>query len=345
MFSELAQHIRRGRITSVKHLAVIALAGALMLVVSGFGQAASKRLHVVASIRQRGVVGGMVFGASSVWASDVQHTTILRIDPKTNRILARIRIGKPLGFLDNQDQVDGWVAVGDGFVWATDQRHNRIVRINPATNRRVASIRVDAPWDLAVSDGAVWVPQFEPYSLARIDEASNRIAKRIPATGPTSVAAGAGSIWVVEHRADDVIRVDPRTSRVLATIPLKQATSPERAFFLFGSLWVSDGNATHAVLRINPATNRVVHVIKPPGSFFANFLFAGRRWLWDVSPAGGVYKIDPSTNKIVEQGHIDSPKKCGAPPAPQPCFFGAGYADGTVWAYDEVRHAIVRIAG
>jgi DNA-binding beta-propeller fold protein YncE len=196
-----------------------------------------------------------------------------------------------------------------------------------------------------VSDRSVWVPQFEPYAVARINEATNTIGKRIPATGPTGVAAGAGSIWVVEHRADAVIRIDPQTNRVLATIPLKQATSPERAFFLFGSLWVSDGNATHALLRIDPATNRVVAVVKPPGSFFANFLFAGHHWLWDVSPAGGVYKINPATNKIVEQGHIDSPQKCGAPPAPQPCFFGAGYADGTVWAYDQVRHAIVRIAG
>ena len=172
----------------------------------------------------------MVFGASSLWASDVQHTKLLRIDPKTNRVLAQIRIGKPLDFVDDQDQVDGWVAVGDGFVWATDQWHNRVVRINPATNRVVASIRVASPWDIAVSDGAVWVPQFEPYAVARIAEATNKIAKRIPATGPTAVAAGAGSIWVVMHRADEVIRVDPRTNTVIATIRRARAKSPERAF-------------------------------------------------------------------------------------------------------------------
>ena len=345
MLSRLAQHPRPVRMTAVTRAVLIAFVGVLTLALSGSGQAASRRIHLVASIPQKGIVDGMVFGASSVWASDVQHTTVLRIDPKTNRIMARIRIGKPLGFVDNQDQVDGWVTVGDGFVWATDQWHNRIVRINPATSHVVASTHVASPWDVAVSDGAVWVPQFEPYAVARIDEATNKIKKRIPATGPTSVAAGAGSIWVVEHRADDVIRIDPQTNKVLATIPLKQATSPERAFFLLGALWVSDGNATHAVLRIDPATNRVVAVVRPPGSFFANFLFAGHHSLWDVSPAGGVYKIDPATNKIVEKGRIDSPQTCGAPPAPQPCFFGGGYADGTVWVYDQVRHAIVRIAG
>jgi DNA-binding beta-propeller fold protein YncE len=146
------------------------------------------------------------------------------------------------------------------------------------------------------------------------------------------------------HRADEVIRIDPGTNTVIATIPLRQATGPERAFFVDGSLWVSDGNATNALLRIDPATNRVVAVIRPPGSFFANFLFAGGKWLWDVSPAGRVYKIDPATNRIVDQARFDPPTKCGPPPAPQPCFFGAGYADGTVWAYDVVRQAIIRIA-
>jgi YVTN family beta-propeller protein len=335
---------RRGRIMTVRTRIGILAAVLVALMAGSSGRAASTHLHIVASIPHKGVVGGMVFGASSLWAADVQHTAILRIDPKTNRILARVPIGKPLNFVDDQDQVDGWVAVGDGFVWATDQSHNRVVRINPATNRVVASIRVASPWDIAVSDGAVWVPQFEPYAVARIDEATNTVAKRIPATGPTAVAAGAGSIWVVMHRADEVIRINPQTNTVVATIPLRQATSPERAFFLFGSLWVSDGNETHALLRINPATNRVVAVIKPPGSFFANFLFAGGRWLWDVSPAGGVYKIDPATNRIVEQAHFDPPAKCGAPPAPQPCFFGAGYADGTVWAYDQLKQAIIRIS-
>jgi streptogramin lyase len=319
--------------------AIVVLAG------GGTGQAVpAARMHIVAAIANAGMVGGMAFGASSMWASDVQHTTILRIDPATNHVLARVPIGKPLGFVDNTDQVDGWIAVGDGFVWATDQWHNRIVRIAPAADRVVATVRVASPWDVAVADGAVWVPQFEPYAVARIDEAKNAVVKRIPGVGPTAVAAGAGSIWIVMHRADDLVRIDPQTNGVLATIPLRQATSPERAYFAFGSVWVSDGNETNAILRIDPATNRVVAVIHPPGSFFSNAVFAGGHWLWDVSDAGVVYKIDPTTNRIVERRRFDDPSSCGPPPAPQPCFFGAGYADGTVWVYDQIRKAILRIA-
>jgi streptogramin lyase len=316
------------------------------IVVVGAAQAApttpSRRIHISATIKTPDVVGGFAFGANSLWAADVQRTQLLRIDPGTNHVIARIPIGKPLDFVDDQDQVDGWLTVRDGFVWATDQRHNRIVRVAPGSGRVVASVRVQSPWDIAVSDGSIWVPEFEPYAVARIDERTNRVVKTWPADGPTSVAAGAGSIWVVLHRADEVLRLDPATNNVLATIRLPQATGPERGYFLFGSLWVNDGNGTNSILRIDPATNKVSAVIHPPGSFFTNNVVSDGHWLWDVSAIGRVYKIDPRTNRIVEQQSLATPGKCGTQTSP--CFFtGAGYGGGSVWTYDVARQAIIRI--
>ena len=320
---------------------------AAVLVMAAAAQAASAasaRMHIVARIRTN-LVDGFAAGASSMWASDVQRTQLLRIDPRTNRVVARIPIGKPLAFVDDQDQVDGWLTVADGFVWATDQWHNRVVRVSPGSDRVVSSVRVPSPWDVTVSDGSVWVPEFERYGVARINERTNAVAKTLPAEGPTSVAAGAGSIWVVMHRADEVLRIDPTTNSVLATIPLRQASGPERAFFLFGSLWVNDGNEdNNAIFRIDPATNKVVAVIRPAGSFFGNNLVTDGRWIWAVSAIGRVYKIDPQSNRIVEQRSFATPGKCG--PQLAPCFFsGAGYMDGTVWAYDVIKQEIIRIAG
>jgi DNA-binding beta-propeller fold protein YncE len=326
---------------------ILALVGVALVTASAAhtsSASAAGGMRIVASIRTADMIGGFAFGANSMWASDVQRTTLLRIDPRSNRIVARVPIGKPLGFVDDQDQVDGWVTVKDGFVWTTDQWHNRIVRVSPGSGRVVASVRVRSPWDIAFSDGSVWVPEFEPYAVVRIDGRSDKVVKTWPAVGPTSVAAGAGSIWVVLHRADEVLRIDPTTNTIRATITLKQATSPERAFFLFGSLWVDDGTDTNSVLRIDPATDKVVAVIHPPGSFFGNNLVSDGRWLWDVSPIGRVYKIDPRTNQVIEQRSFATPGKCGTQQSP--CFFTAsGYAGGTVWTYDVGRQAIIRIAG
>jgi DNA-binding beta-propeller fold protein YncE len=325
-------------------LVAAAAAAVASLALAGGAGTAPTPIHIVAAIPYKNVVGGFAYGASSMWASDVQRTTLLRIEPRTGRMIARIPIGKPLRFINDQDQVDGWLTLKDGFVWATDQDHDRVVRVSPGSGHVVASVRVTSPWDIAVSDGAVWVPEFQPYAVARIDERTNRIVKRWPAVGPTSVTAGGGSIWVVLHRADQVMRIDPTTNRVLATITLTHATSPERAFFLFGSLWVSDGNDTNAIVRIDPATNREVAVIRPPGSSFGNNLVSDGKWIWDVSGIGRVYKIDPQRNTIVGNASFAVRGKCGD--GVGPCFFtGAGYGGGTVWTYDLVRRAILRIAG
>lgn len=330
---------------SVRSLLAGAVLAASSCLLSGAASAAPGGLHIVATIPSKDIVGGFAYGASSMWASDVQNTTLLRIDPETNTVTKRIRIGKPLRFVDNQDQVDGWLTVADGFVWATDQDHDRIVRVSPGSGRVVATVHVPSPWDIAVADGSVWVPEFEPYAVVRIDEKTNRIVKRWPAVGPTSVAAGAGSIWVVAHRANHVLRIDPTTNRIIAAITLEKATSPERIFFLFGSAWVSDGNETNnQLLRIDPATNRVSAVIHTPHAYFGNFALSDGRWLWALSPIGLVTKIDPQTNAVVAQASFATRGKCGTEQSP--CFFnGFAYAAGTIWAYDVVRKAIIRIAG
>lgn len=328
--------------TMARTVAVMALVAAAVSL-PGAASAAPGKMRVVSTIPSKGIVGGFAYGANSLWASDVQDTTLLRIDPRTNAITARIRIGRPLRFIDDQDQVDGWVRVGDGFVWATDQEHDRIVRVSPGSNRVVASIRVPSPWDIAVADGAAWVPQFEPYTVVRIDEATNTIARRWPAVGPTSVAAGAGSIWVVAHRADEVLRIDPTTNRVIATIPLTQATSPERIYFLFGTPWVSDGNDTdNELLRISPETNTVSAVVKTPGANFGNILVSDAKRLWSVSPVGRIYEINPTTDTVIRQQSFATPGRCGGYQGP--CFFtDATYAAGTIWVYDLEQRSILRI--
>ena len=332
-------------VTNSRRTILCVLVAVLVTVAAAQAAATARgRMHIVARIRTS-LVDGFSAGANSMWASDVQRTQLLRIDPRSNRVVARIPIGKPLTFVDDQDQVDGWLSVADGFVWATDQWHDRIVRVSPGSDRVVSSVRVPSPWDITVSDGSVWVPEFERYAVARIDERTNTIAKTLPAEGPTSVATGAGSIWVVMHRADEVLRIDPTTNSVLATIPLRRASGPERAFFLFGSLWVNDSNEdNNSIFRIDPATNKVVAVIRPAGSFFGNNLVTDGRWIWAVSAIGRVYKIDPQSNRIVEQRSFATPGKCG--PGLAPCFFsGAGYMDGTVWTYDMIKKEIIRIAG
>ena len=64
-------------------------------------------------------------GAGSVWQTDYENNALLRIDPVTGKVLAKIPVGlQPLG-----------VAVTAGAVWVANEHSGSVTRIDPATNR------------------------------------------------------------------------------------------------------------------------------------------------------------------------------------------------------------------
>ena len=200
-----------------------------------------------------------VFADGSLWVVDDEETAVLRIEPQSDRVQARIRslgvdTGVPL------------VAVGAGFdsVWLYSDG-GAVARIATATNSVTAVIplrgsRPSGPagrgflfgGPMAVAGGAVWLSN--PAGLFRIDPASNR-ARRLPIRakplseyGHISVTAGDGSVWM---RASDrhIVAVDPRTARVTGRRPASGGGG--NIEFGFGSLWVANA-ADDSAWRVVP---------------------------------------------------------------------------------------------
>ena len=91
---------------------------------------------------------GIATGAGAVWVVIFGTRELVRIDPETRRVQARIPVGA--GPLD--------VAVGAGAVWVTNRDDKTISRINPATNTVSRTIRLAvAPYGVRVAHGSVWV--------------------------------------------------------------------------------------------------------------------------------------------------------------------------------------------
>jgi streptogramin lyase len=285
---------------------------------------------------------GIAAGANSIWQV-TNKSTLLRLDPRTNRIVARIKFGAPITGLvfDHQD----WVTVGDGFVWVADEANRQLVRIDPGTNRVVGRTSIDSPWDVATGFGSVWVPQFEPYKVARIDEKTGRVAATIPATGPSSVAVGDGSVWVLSHRANMVLRIDPTTNQPIAKIPLLYPIGPERIAFGEGAVWVTDAGED-GLDRIDPATNRTTVFINLPDSEKAPnpyFIATGGGAVWIASMAK-VLRIDPHTNRVTGSFHVDHGGACGTGVMPNPgCFTDLVYAGGSLWVGDYITKTLLRL--
>ena len=132
----------------------VATAGGLVLMVS------ERRNRVAATIDAGGPLGfpqTIATGAGGVWLADPFDEQVVRIDPKTKRVMARI----PAGAVTT-------LAVAGDDVWALSSQG--LVRIDPANDRIVATA---ADPDLrrarlvAAGAGAVWTAGWS--SVSRID--------------------------------------------------------------------------------------------------------------------------------------------------------------------------------
>jgi YVTN family beta-propeller protein len=131
-------------------------------------------------------------GEGAVWVID--DAGLVRIDPKRNRISARIGLlGKQALIVDA-----GGIAAGVGAVWVTNPLAGTVSRVDPATNRVVQRIRVGRnPLGVSVGEGAVWVVNRGDGTVSRIDPAAGMVVETIPVgPNPTRVAAGVDGVWV-----------------------------------------------------------------------------------------------------------------------------------------------------
>lgn len=152
-------------------------------------------------------------GFGAVWTADPIRGEVLRIDPATRRVAARIPVpGEAL------------VATGAGAVWAVagdlqyggDKGPVRLLRIDPATNRVVARIPLRTPagggfgvLDLQIDRDVVWVVGVAV--AVPVDPASNVPGRQVSLTGTTGEAARGA---VIAGDTVSVLTVDGRLRRL-----------------------------------------------------------------------------------------------------------------------------------
>jgi YVTN family beta-propeller protein len=135
---------------------------------------------------------GIAIGAGSVWIADALANTVTRIDRKSGRTLATIRVGRsPYG-----------VAFGAGSVWVTNSDDGTVSRIDPATDDVVVTIRVGRnPFGVAYGRGRIWAANLGDGSVTRLDPRTNRPAGPPIELGgdPLSVAARRNTVCVTSN--------------------------------------------------------------------------------------------------------------------------------------------------
>jgi YVTN family beta-propeller protein len=220
-------------------------------------------------------------GAGFVWVSEYSSPYLLKINPKTNKVVKKIGIGNGscgLGF-------------GAGSLWVEDTTSNTISRVSVATGKRTAAVMVGLqPYDSTFAYGADWATSYGNGELDRIDPGKNRVVKRFKLGSAVGVVGAFGSIWATGDQG--VLRIDPATNTVLATIPVESAgwtaASSE-------AVWITTSSG---IVRIDPSTNAIAATIKLASVTIGDpGVVGGHVWV-PLIRENAIAVVDPATNAV-----------------------------------------------
>jgi len=273
--------------------------------------------------------GVPVAGEGAVWVPNTADGSVSRIDPRTNRVVATLRIGDQPGFYHRYCEAK-WnvhafmgpsfhvrdcdlpsaLAVGAGALWVLKNDDEQVLRINPASGQIVASIPIGfVPFEIAATDSAVWVGGYYDDTVVRIDPRTNQVVASLTVPdGASGISAADGAVWVASSIAGKVSRIDPATNRVVATVALDcparcDGSVPLAIAATADAIWVrtvGDG----LMVRIDPYTNGVVTTTAVTPSVGRDgqdhlAILAGSVWVSGIS----LQRIDPQTNRVA--GTVD----------------------------------------
>jgi virginiamycin B lyase len=270
-----------------------------------------------------GIPDWVATSPDSLWFSHQPDNVLKRIDPKTNKIVVSIPVGKTpcsgmvFGFdsmwlphcgekalyrVDTKtNQVvakipvspansEGGIAATDDSIWILSDAKGTLSRIDPDTNHVVAEITTPADcFDAASGFGSLWVTCTDSNLLLRVNPANNLIEQRIAVgKGPRFLATGEGAVWTLNEVDGTVTRVDPNTNKAVASI---ETGTPKAGDIAVGegAVWVSSFD--FPLTRIEPDTNKVTQQWEGRGGDGVRAAF-GSVWLSGLKE-GFIWRIDP----------------------------------------------------
>jgi streptogramin lyase len=165
--------------------------------------------RVVADIRIEAGCRGLTFGETAIWIACPSNNKVIRFNPETNLVEKRIEVSA-----DPEA-----VAVGEGSIWVYCRKDGKVDRIDPKTDKVSKSIDVGLAGlqsQIAVGEGSVWLTS-PGFPITRIDPKSETVAQQFTGEGGGAIAIGGGFIWLSNRDAATVWKIDPKL--VALTLP------------------------------------------------------------------------------------------------------------------------------
>jgi PQQ-like domain len=284
-----------------------AVAVAAIFLMSGSEQRPVAPPEVVAEFSAADTLGATIAAHGSVWMNDTSREELLRIDPQSRRVTARLPVNGEVT-----------LGAGAGALWVLQEGsrrggyelHGPLLRIDPATNRVTARIALRAtngqPFagaEVLADRDQVWVSG--PTGALRIDPQTNRVTKAVAAPDElisTDFALSAGGLWAITETGL-LLGFDPTAGtrlsevRVALTEPLDVSGGQGDALF---------ATLPGAMARVDPYTGRVLWRTRLGQRVHA--WVAARGLIWARS-SGQVHDrlsgLDPDTGRVLTRVELD----------------------------------------
>jgi virginiamycin B lyase len=237
----------------------------------------------------------VLIARDSVWVAGSKPYSVQRIDPATNRIVAKVRI---------PGEACAGLAFGFGSVWVPIcGKKPLLARVDVHTNRITALLPI-APagpeGGITASDDSVWmVTTKDGATLSRIDPATNTVRQKIAIPGGSYNPLSRGrTVWITSFEKDLLTAVDATSGNVLASIPV----GPKPRFLAAGggSVWTlnqGDGSLTRVEIKSRKVKNTVALGIPGPGGD----LDYGAGFVWASMMDLPITMIDGRTDNVQRQ--------------------------------------------
>jgi DNA-binding beta-propeller fold protein YncE len=110
---------------------------------------------------------GVVYAFGSIWVADLGQGTVVRINPRTNRVTKRIKVAKA-----------DWITPSPDALWVSSER-GEVVRLDPARGVILSKVNVGTnPLGSAWIGGELWVPNIDAGTISVIDPERTRCERR-----------------------------------------------------------------------------------------------------------------------------------------------------------------------
>jgi virginiamycin B lyase len=164
--------------------------------------------QVVAELRLPGGCNSLTFGENALWVTCPSEDRVLRIDPLANLVDKRIEVSA-------QPRA---IAIGESSVWVLCQKDGKVERIDPKTFKLTKSIELGVPGaegGIAIGQGSVWVT-LAGFPITRVDPGTDKVVQQFYGEGGGAIQFGLNAVWLSNLKEKTFWRLDPK--RIAATL-------------------------------------------------------------------------------------------------------------------------------